>query len=89
MGKIAMRLRRMTEVGRKNMLEIFCANTGKMQESQNCTVLKIKKRGKKHLMEETETGQNSVTALFYSLACGGRAWLTRHDENFRHFTYLK
>lgn len=44
MGKIAMRLRRMTKVGRKNMLELFCVNTGKMQESQNCTVLKIKEK---------------------------------------------
>lgn len=49
---------------------------------------KLKRRGKTHFME-IETGQSSGTELFYSLACGGSAWLTRHNENFRHFTYLK
>lgn len=47
MSKIAMRLRRMTKVGRKNMFELFCVNTGMMQQSQNYTVLKIKKKRKK------------------------------------------
>lgn len=79
----------MTKVGRKNTLELFCVNTGMMQQSQNYTVLKIKRRAKEHFMEETETGQSSATELFSSLACGGSAWITRHDENFRHFAHLK
>lgn len=49
MGKIVMRLRRMTKVGRKNMLKLFCVNTGMMQQSQNYTALKIKKKRKNPL----------------------------------------
>lgn len=47
MGKIVMKLRSMTKGGRKNMLKLFCVNTGMMQQSQNYTALKIKKEKKK------------------------------------------
>lgn len=49
MGKIVMKLGRITKVGRKNMLELFCVTTGMTQQSQNYTVLKIKKKRKKPL----------------------------------------
>lgn len=88
-GKIVERVRRRTKVGMKNMLKLFCVNTGMMQQLQNYTVLKIRRNRKSnHFRAEIATGQSSGTELSYSLAWGGSAWLTWHDENFRHFTYL-
>ena len=67
MGKTVKRVRRMTKVGMKNMLKLFCVNTGMMQQLQNYTTPKIKRNRKNnHFREEIAKGQSSGTELSFS-----------------------
>lgn len=80
----------MTKVGMKNMLELFCVNTGMMQQSQNYTTLKIKRNRKNnHFGEEVATGQ-SFDLLFSGLGrkcMANMAWWK--FEAFSTFNVIK